>query len=370
MTRHWSQLIDGVISEPDAQIASLRLLSDAERRQVVEAWNDTATPVAGPLTLHGRFETQAAATPDAVAVVDAQRSLTYGELNQLATNVAGRLRRRGIVSGARVGIAVERSVNMVAALLGILKAGAAYVPLNPSFPRDRLAYMVEDSGVAVVITDNSRDDDQTAKSSPNLLHLEACLQSAGDPVGDVAATADGEAYVIYTSGSTGQPKGVVIPHRAAASMLHAFRSRFDMTNDDRWLALTTLSFDISVLEIFGPLSSGASVFVASTQDAKDGFGLVALLEAWQPSFVQATPTTWQMVLESGWSGSPDTTLLVGGESLPSDLAARLRPRCGRLFNVYGPTETTVWATAAEIQERCFPNHNWSTVGQCHDVCAR
>jgi amino acid adenylation domain-containing protein len=353
MTGHWSQLIDAVLADPDAQIASLPLLTDGERRQLVEEWNDTALPVVGPLTLHGQFEAYAATTPDALAVVDARASLTYGELNQLATNVASHLRQRGAGPGARVGIAIDRSVKMVAALLGILKTGAAYVPLDPSYPRERLAYMVEDSGAALVLTEQT-DVDGTASSFPGVLSLDECLHPGADSDADIAAAPDGEAYVIYTSGSTGQPKGVVISHRAAASMLHAFRGRFGMTSGDRWIAVTTLSFDISVLELFGPLSCGASVFVASTDDARDGIGLMGLVDAWQPTFMQATPTTWRMVLESGWAGSSNLTLLVGGEALPPDLAARLRLRCARLFNVYGPTETTIWATAAEIHDASSP----------------
>jgi amino acid adenylation domain-containing protein len=352
MAQHWTRLVDSALADPDARISALPIVSDDER-QLLALWNDTAMAIDGPLTLHGRFEEQATATPDAVAVMDAQTRLTYGELHQLATNVAAHLRLKGIGPGARVGIAVERSVKMIAALLGILKSGAAYLPLDPNYPRDRLLYMVTDSGAALVLTERQHDDAH-ADSSASVLYLDECLQLPSNFGIDVPATPNDEAYLIYTSGSTGLPKGVVISHRAAASMLHAFRERFGMTSTDRWVALTTLSFDISVLEIFGPLSCGASVFVASTIDVKDGDRLLKLVKSWQPTFMQATPTTWRMILESGWSGDSDVTLLVGGEALPQDLVARLRPRCAHLFNVYGPTETTVWATAAEISSSASP----------------
>ena len=351
MAGHWNQLIEAVIANPDAQISALPLLSVVERRQLLEEWNATAEPVAGSLTLHGQCEARAVETPDAVAVVDAKETLTYRELDRLAVNVAGHLRQHGVGAGARVGVAVERSARMVAALLGILKSGASYVPLDPSYPRERVTSMVEDSGAVAVLTERAVvADDVAENASAGLLYLEDCLKPPDAVVEDALPPVDPEtaAYVIYTSGSTGRPKGVVIPHRAAASMLHAFRARFDMTAADRWVSLTTLSFDISVLEIFGPLSCGASVFVASSADVADGARLAGVWDGWRPTFLQATPSTWRMVLEAGWAGSVEVTILSGGEPLPTDLAARLRSRCRRLFNVYGPTEATIWATAADV----------------------
>jgi amino acid adenylation domain-containing protein len=360
MAQHWLQLVDSVVASPDARISELRILPDDERR-LLTTWNETTRPFAGPYTLHGPFEERAKTSPDAVAVVDGQEQLTYGQLNQLAERIASHLRKQGARPGARVGIAVERTVTMVAALLGILKTGAAYLPLDPTYPRERLTYMVEDGEVLLVLTERALTGDVAHKPAMGInapipiVYLEDCLQvsePANRSLGPAAP--DDVAYMIYTSGSTGRPKGVLIPHRAAASMLYAFRTRFNMTNSDRWVALTTLSFDISVLEIFGPLSCGASVFVTSRIDAVDPVRLVERFNAWRPTFLQATPTTWQMVLDAGWAGDAGLTILAGGEALTSDLVARLRSRCARLFNAYGPTETTVWATASEISDAAAP----------------
>ncbi len=350
MSRHWAHLIEAIIANPDAQITSLPFLAPPERRQLIDEWNNTATPVPGPLTLHGQFEVYAAASPNAVAVVDAKDRLTYGELDRLATRVARHLVARGVVPGSRVAIAVDRSVRMVAALLGILKSGGSYVPLDPSFPRERLAYMVEDSGATLVLTERTLAGELVEPNRMGVVYLEDCLVDEAVVQELPAVGPNDEAYVIYTSGSTGRPKGVVIEHRAAVSLLYAYRQRFGMTNEDRWIALTTLSFDPSVLEIFGPLSCGAAIFVTSSADVLDAKRLSDIVDDWRPTFVQATPTAWRIMLNAGWKGSPNLSILIGGEALTSDLAKRLLERCRRLFNVYGPTETTVWSTAAEITD--------------------
>jgi len=346
--RDFTTLVDTVVANPDVSVPEFALAS-AQDRLRLDRWNDTSRLVNGPLTLHGGFQAQVASCPDATAVADARTTLTYAQLGDRASRVASALRRHGVQPGAHVGIAVDRSVDMVAALLGILEVGAAYVPLDPSYPRDRLAHMVADSDVTEVITERRVTGNLPREATRGLLYLEDCLAQDRDAGAPAVVGAADVAYVMYTSGSTGGPKGVVIQHGAVAAMLDAFRERFDLSASDRWVATTTLSFDISVLEIFGPLSCGGSLFMATREDARDGARLARVLDERQPNLFQATPSTWQMLLETGWTGGQALTVLVGGEALSPGLASRLLARCGRLFNVYGPTETTVWATAAEIR---------------------
>jgi amino acid adenylation domain-containing protein len=346
--RHWAVLIESLLQNPAVPVSTLEILPADERHQLVVRWNDTAARFGGPHTLHGLFEQQAAATPRRVAVADAEGTLTYSQLDTLAKRVAGSLRTRGVGHGARVAIAVERSARMVPALLGILKAGAAYVPLDPMHPRDRLARMVTESDATAVITERALMGEPAADVPSGVLFLEDCLAAPSMDTPAVAVAAEDIAYVIFTSGSTGGPKGVVIPHRAIVGLLHAYRQRFELSADDRWLAITTLTFDPSILEIFGPLSCGGSLYVPARAEVVDPGRLNDAFTAWRPTFMQATPTTWRMLLDAGWSGAPDLTVLVGGEALSRELARSLRERSARVFNVYGPTETTIWATAAQV----------------------
>jgi amino acid adenylation domain-containing protein len=351
MIGHFGTLVDSALRRPDDRISTLGILQAHEVRQLLVEWNGTAQPSPEPLTLHGLFERQVERTPSAPAVQDERTRLTYAELDDRATTIARQLAARGAAPGTRVGIAVERSVDMIAGVLAILKTGAAYVPLDPRYPKDRLEYMVQDSGATLVLVEK-----RTGGEAPRIVvYLDECL--AAPDAADVplpSVDPDAAAYVMYTSGSTGKPKGVVVPHRAATALLEAVPDRFGTSASDRWVALTTLSFDPSVMEIFAPLSCGARVLVVSTANVQDGARLAEVIDEWQPTILRATPTSWRMLLDAGWRGSPTLTALTGGEPLTSELATSLRSRCGRLFNVYGPTEATIWATAAEVADASAP----------------
>ncbi|WP_061295929.1 non-ribosomal peptide synthetase [Herbidospora cretacea] len=286
------------------------------------------------------FEAHAEASPGRVAVVCGDRTLTYGDLDAAARGVARRLADAGVNPGDLVALYVDRSAEMVVALLGALKAGAAYLPIDPGYPAARIAMVLEDSGAAAALT------------RP---HLRAGLPGFTGPVVEVdgATAGHGEAvrrrgsraYVLYTSGSTGRPKGVVISHRALLNFLYAMRDLLDAGEDDVWLALTSLSFDISGLELYLPLVTGGRVVVADAATSRDGALLRDLIEREGVTHVQATPSGWRVLLDGG---VPRVTGLVGGEALPLPLARRLAARCARLINVYGPTETTIWSTAWEV----------------------
>jgi amino acid adenylation domain-containing protein len=299
-----------------------------------------------PMTsIHELFEAQVAQTPDAVAVLFSERSLTYSALNERADRVAGRLGALGVGKGSLVGLFVDRSLDMVVGLLGVLKAGAAYLPLDPSLPQRRLSYMLSDARPSAVLTQESLLPN-LPQHDAHVLAVDHCLaECIKDPARQPHATSSAGdlAYVIYTSGSTGEPKGVEIEYGAVVNMLTSVQRRPGLTQADTVLAITTLAFDISVLEIFLPLTCGARLVVADVETTRDGEALGRLIEECGATMMQATPATWRMLIEAGWQGSESLKILCGGEAWGAALATQLLPRCASLWNMYGPTETTVWS---------------------------
>ncbi|WP_051753059.1 non-ribosomal peptide synthetase [Streptosporangium amethystogenes] len=296
-----------------------------------------------PDLIRDRLET----APDAVAVSGQGGELTYRELHRRVDDLAAVLREWGVGPEVPVGLCMERTTGMVVALLAVWAAGGAYVPLDPAFPEDRLRLMRQDAGIGLVLT-QAGVDRRLLAGVPRILVLApdgtAPTVRRGAPRGPRGDLA----YVMYTSGSTGRPKGVEVPRRAVQNLLGSFAERLKLTPEDRWLAVTTLSFDISVLELLLPLACGARVVVASAGQAADGQRLRALAVAERITALQATPATWRILLEAG--GVPETirTRLCGGEALPRDLADALLAPGTSLWNVYGPTETTVWSTAGIV----------------------
>lgn len=354
MARHFEILLQAVVSDPGADTSTLSLLSESEGLRITQEFNDTGRDWPSE-TVHGLCELQAQCTPDAIAVEDRDGGLTYRELHRRADALAAHLHHLGVQSEDLVGICMERSSSMVIALLGILKSGAAYVPLDPTFPPDRLAFMAGDAETKVVVSQSG-----LAHLFPDLgarfLALDDLVSSIAEAergLGERAGVTDGIAYVTYTSGSTGKPKGVRVPHRCVINFLHAMLERPGLTEQDVVLAVTTLSFDISVLEIFLPLIVGGRVVIADAASVADGKRLAAAIESSGATVMQATPATWQLLLDAGWRGHP-LTALCGGEALSAELAAKLVPRVSSLWNMYGPTETTVWSTCAEITEGSLP----------------
>ena len=367
MAGHFETLLDGIAADPDRPISRLPMLTAAERHQLLVEWNDTRREYPHEC-VHRLFEQQVERTPDAVAVSFEGEQLTYRELNERANMVAHRLITTGVQPGATVGICVERSLAMVAGLLGILKAGAAYLPLDPSFPRERLDYMLLDSGAPVLITTTDLAQ-EFAASGVRLVCVDALdVGDANNP--EVKVTPDDLAYVIYTSGSTGKPKGVAIRHGAVSNLLHAMRSEIEFSADDVLVAVTTLSFDIAGLELFLPLISGARVVVASREVVRSVPALTELISSSGATVMQATPATWAMMIESGWSGEPRLRTISGGEALTRSLAEKLLDRTAGLWNVYGPTETTIWSTIHRVEHGSGQVSDRAPVGQHADSYTR
>jgi amino acid adenylation domain-containing protein len=348
-------LSDALETRPRAPISSLNLLPADEQDRLIGEWNDTSRKYPSDTCIHHLIEAQVGRQPDSVAVLFKQQKLTYGEMDQRANQLARLLRSRGCSKGRLVGLCVERSTAMLIAQLAVLKAGAAYVPLDPAYPSDRLQFMATDAGLEILITESALAGAlQWPAEKTVLLDGDAHLIEAqsDEPVALDAQSAGPHdlAYVIYTSGSTGKPKGVMVEHRSVVNFLCSMACEPGVGSSDRVLAITTLSFDIAVLELLLPLSVGAQVVLASREEATDGMSLLSLLKASRATVMQATPASWRMLLEAGWEGSLSLKALVGGEALAADLAAQLLPRTESLWNMYGPTETTVWSTCAKVDD--------------------
>ena len=343
---HFGEVLASAVGDPDGRVSELGLLTPGERTRVLEEWNATDDDVPA-VCVHDLFTAQAVHTPEAVAVTSVGATLTYGELEQRSGALARLLRERGVGPEVRVGVCLERGPGLLVGLLGVLRAGGAYVPLDPSYPRERLAYMLDDARVPVLLTEAGLVSVLPEHQAAVVLLDDVAVGGEGILPGGGAVAANA-AYVIYTSGSTGRPKGVVVPHGAVVNLLAAMWRLLPTAPTDVLLAVTPLSFDISALELFLPLSTGAAVALVDRQTVSDGALLSRAFAELRPTVMQATPATWQMLLEAGWEGTPGLTILCGGEALAPELAERLLPCGAALWNVYGPTETTIWSTAVRM----------------------
>ncbi|MFJ8584812.1 amino acid adenylation domain-containing protein [Streptomyces sp. NPDC093595] len=335
--------------------AAADLLTAEERALLIEDFNDTADTAAdlAGQGLHRLVERAARSHAGNTALVCGDSSLTYAGLNARANRLAHALAGRGVGRGDLVGVALDRSIDLVVALLAVLKTGAAYVPVDPRFPADRIRRMIDDADPKFIVTPAAVPAGLAAWDT-------RCVSvGLGEELGaeDDLAVESGAgdlAYVIYTSGSTGHPKGVEITHGALCAFLAAMRARPGCEATDRLLAVTTVSFDISVLELFLPLVCGATTVIAQAQETLDAKALSGLMERHAVTVMQGTPATWQLLLDGGWQGTPTLRkILCGGEALPRELADRLLAAGGpgSVWNMYGPTETTVWSTVWEVADR-------------------
>ncbi len=341
---HYGVLLEAAVTHPAKTIAQLPLMTREEEHRVLVEWNATEKPLPTPSTIHELVRATAMRVPDARAASFEGQTLTYAELTRRSRQIARCLQARGVGPNVLVGVAVERSLDMLAALLGILEAGGAYVPLDPGYPRDRLAFVAEDSGIKALVTEARLGDLVPAPAGVLRLDSDAAeIAAQSDAPLGVSVDPESLAYVIYTSGSTGKPKGVEIPHRAAANFLATMAERPGLTSSDSLLAVTSLSFDIAGLEMWLPLTVGAHVEIVSRETAGDGAALRTFVDSGRITVLQATPSTFRLLLAAGWSSSPHLKVLIGGEATPRELAEKLLERAGSVWNMYGPTETTIWS---------------------------
>jgi amino acid adenylation domain-containing protein len=379
LARHFQALLAGLAAGA-GHLSTLPLLSAAERHELVVAANDTRAPLPSEATVHEWVAATARRVPDAVAVAAEGQWLSYGELAARAGRLAGHLARLGVGPEVAVAVCAERSPALLVGLLAVLEAGGAYVPLDPTLPRERLAYILADAAAPVLLAERELlpalpanqgqlvllDEQEGGEESSSTRAGESAAEASEDgaqlsePAGRVhehrpqlapprsggrpLPLPENLAYVIYTSGSTGRPKGVEVRHRGVVNYLASMARRPSLAAGDVVVAVTTLAFDIAVTELFLPLAVGARVELVRRETAGDAARLAAALADAGATCLQATPTTWGMLLDGGWPGRPGLVALCGGEALPRPLADRLLPRVAALWNVYGPTETTVWST--------------------------
>ncbi|MET3210040.1 UNVERIFIED_CONTAM: iturin family lipopeptide synthetase A [Paenibacillus sp. PvR008] len=351
LAEHFVRILETVTQDVEVRLADITIISAEEKQLLLTGFNDTVVPFPYNETLHGQFEKQVIQTPDHIALVFGNQRLTYRELNERANSLARVLQAQGVVPDKLVGLMVQRSAEMIIGLLAVLKAGGAYVPIDPEYPSARIEYMLSDSEAAVLLT--SRDLVGEHHYSANTLFIEDEEVYQGEKT-NLEATAQPEhlAYVIYTSGSTGNPKGVMLQHRSVLNFITGMREVIDFAADKTILSLTTISFDIFVLETILPLLGGMTIVLGDRHHQVDPQTLGELITAHHIDMLQMTPSRLQMLLaheEGSRALQGVQEIMVGGEALPPKLLKALQKLNGpRIYNMYGPTETTVWSAVQEL----------------------
>ncbi|MFH6945822.1 non-ribosomal peptide synthase/polyketide synthase [Flavobacterium sp. FlaQc-49] len=344
------ELLEGLKSE-ELIINTLTVLSKEEEHQLLNVFNNTVVEYPKDKTILDLFEEQVKNTPDAIAVVYEGEELSYKELNEKSNQLGHYLREQGVQADTLVGICVERSLEMLVGILGVLKSGGAYVPIDPDYPEDRMAYMVSDAGINLVLSSAASYKTIAEHTSGNVVlldtHWDKISKYATEKSG-IAVAPDDLAYVIYTSGSTGKPKGVCIDHVSLFNFLQSMIGRLEMEDLKSFLSVTTYTFDIFYLEFFAPLLLGAKVIVLNNATIRDGDELQSAIAHYHPDFMQATPSTWQMLVDTGWQNKEEVKILSGGEAIKESLKNSLTSISKEVWNLYGPTEATIWITAQKL----------------------
>ncbi|MBD2704308.1 amino acid adenylation domain-containing protein [Spirosoma sp. BT702] len=367
MMTEFTHILNELVGNPDVLIEQIQLTNQHEQLKKLAAWNNTKAAYPKNSALPELLTKAAKEYPDRTALIftnpNTQRpTLTYRELDELANQVAHVIQQHGVGAGTErrvVGVILDRSPEMLITLLAVMKAGAAYVPIDPEYPHDRIAFMLADSLASMLITSTKYHvgGGATYQAGGRLTNQTTVLL-----IDDVLKSLDGFskelpernvsptdlAYILYTSGSTGQPKGVLIEHRNLVNLLYSMIPWPGITKDDRLLAVTTISFDIAGLELYLPLLVGATLVLADSETTKDGRALLSVSEEQQISIIQATPATYKMMLAAGWEEPLPLKILCCGEPLSKDLAQKITARCDSLWNMYGPTETTIYSTGKQI----------------------
>ncbi len=350
VVHHFENLLKDILIHPGKKLKEFTYLTEEETRQVLVTFNNTKTDYQKDKTIIDLFQEQVENSPGNEALKDDNRSYSYAELNKLSNQIAEYLiTTYGKNDKSPIAVLLERSANMVAVLLGILKSGRSYIPLDPTFPEERLNYIIENSQSKVLI--NEKDYSLNTKEDVRVVSLENILEGIdifkGTP-GKVVSPKD-TAYIIYTSGSTGNPKGVEIGHQSLLNFLTSIQEKPGVSSNDLLFSVTTYSFDISILEFFTPLLSGATLYIANQEILSDPHLIIEKLEEIQPTIIQATPSFYQMLFNADWQGNTGLKVLCGGDLLSEALAEKLIHHSSEVWNMYGPTETTIWSSIKKIE---------------------
>jgi len=344
-------LLENLYDNRTLSVSHLPLLSKNEQQQLQE-WNQTENPYPENSPVHELIEKRAALVPEKTAIIDINTSLTFRQLNEQANRLARYLRNQGVTSNTFVGICVNRSANMITIILAILKAGGTYLPLDPDFPKERLLYMLEDTQAPLVITERNLLD-RLPKGQTSFLLLDEIKDSLAnystENLTSIKSQVEDLAYIIYTSGSTGKPKGVQVPHRALVNFLDSITKLPGFDENNKMLAVTTLSFDLSIPDVFFPPYIGATTYIANKDEILDGNRLTEVINSQNITILSTTPSTFRILQMYDWPGKDDLAVITIGEPFTDDLKEFLLPRTKEIWNLYGPTETTVWSTGCLIK---------------------
>ncbi|WP_084618344.1 non-ribosomal peptide synthetase [Cellvibrio sp. OA-2007] len=338
-----------LVANPETPINQLQTLSEEQQQLLLQLGRGPERLWYPPHAQFGMDEIlgdiaeRVKTTPDALAVMDGQQRYSYQQLWARAHSIAGALAAQGVAPQTHVGLFLHRHCDLLASILGVWLCGAAYVPLDPNFPAERLAYIAEDAQLHLLLTESALLNDLPLPMACLVVDQPLAANAGFQPVHGQAA------YILYTSGSTGKPKGVRVGHASLRNFLLSMQELLGWDAQHRLLAITTTAFDISLLELFLPMLGGGSLMIADNSTSHDGQALARCLNDHGINCLQATPASWKMLLDAGWQAAPGFTALCGGEALTPDLASRLHAQVEHLWNVYGPTETTVWSTASRLE---------------------
>ncbi|WP_185269377.1 non-ribosomal peptide synthetase [Chryseobacterium bernardetii] len=355
VVEHFRTLMEDVLKNPNQIIKKVNFLTDSERHQLLTSFNNTRTDYPKDKTIIQLFEEQVEKRPDNVAVWDSKTKITYRELKEKSDKVAQYLVSSLGENTEPVGVLVNRSAELIVILLGVLKSGKCYIPIDPMLPGERISYIIGHSKASVIITEEAQEFYPTnnKETEARFIAKEDLLQfeTSDTPIhlNNKSHPSD-TAYIIYTSGSTGTPKGVEIGHESLTNFLTGIQRIPGISVGDVFYSVTTYSFDISILEFFTPLISGASVFMAEKEILNNVEALQDNLAQIRPGIIQGTPSFYQMLFNSGWKGDKDLKVLCGGDRLSESLAGHLLDCCGEVWNMYGPTETTIWSSIKKIEK--------------------
>jgi amino acid adenylation domain-containing protein len=347
----FENMLQAIVANPEIRIKELNIFSADYFNEKLKTWNSTESDYPRERTVHSLINETAGKFPDKTAIRFKNQHLTYRELDERSNQLARYLAAQGVKPKDIVGVALNRSPEMIIALLGILKSGAAYLPLDPGYPKKRIQYVLDDaSAKTIIISSRYAGVFQTGASEILIETLQERLTDISKNKLEEFSDNKSLAYLIYTSGSSGNPKGVMVEQQNLVNLLFSMQRFPGITPEDKFLALTTISFDIAGLELFLPLLTGAELVIAADDEQKDGHLLVEKLYKDGITIMQATPSTYKLMLENNWHDQRDLKILCGGEALPKVLADKLLQRCKGLYNMYGPTETTIWSTCGQIYE--------------------
>ncbi len=345
-------LLRNATKNSEIRLADIEIIQETEKKRIIYDFNQTGRELSPDETVITAFERQVKHNPEASAVICNVQSIPYGDLNKLANQLAHYLQNKGVKSGTPVGIYLDRSLDMVVALLAVLKAGACYIPIDLQLPRQRMESIVKEVRLKVLITQTEALDDSDYNFE-NIIYLDSewnKIKQQNSNNLEIKIEPAQPAYIIFTSGSTGRPKGVIISHRSLINFLLSMTDKPGITKEDSLLSVTTISFDIFGLELYLPLINGAEVIIASKSETQNPASIIELIEQYGISIMQATPSMWRMLIIAGWNGRGNLRILCGGEALLPDLGQELLVRGSSLWNMYGPTETTIWSAITEVKD--------------------